>query len=82
MTAIRIDSCHPVPSVRRGKTMKYPFETMQPGQSFAIEIGNATLQQVRNRLQNSLSSLRRRRPVEGQFITKKVGDELRCWRIK
>jgi len=82
MTAFPLESSYPVPNPRRGQRAKYPFATMQPGHSFAVPIGNATLQQVRNRLQQSLTGLRRRGRVEGCFITKRDGDVVRCWRVR
>jgi hypothetical protein len=82
VTRIPLESSHPVPKVRRGQPAKYPFETMQPGHSFAVPIGNATLQQVRNRLQQSLHGLRHRGRVDGKFITKRDGDVVRCWRVR
>lgn len=82
MTAIRVENSHPVPNDYRGNRIKYPFAKMQPGHSFAVPIGSETVDRIRKRIHKSLSGQRQHRNIQGEFITRQVGKELRCWRVR
>lgn len=72
----RIESNVPVPSNsgNRGRPSKYPFGEMAVGDSFAANL------EEKDKIQCAASMYGRRKGMK--FSTHKVGNSVRCWRIK
>ena len=70
MTGIMIEKNVPIPEPRR---RKYPFSKMKIGDSFFIEDTSA-------KVRASASSYGKR--LNREFITRREGNGVRCWRVK
>ena len=68
---------------KRGPDLKYPFDQMNAGDSFFIELKKG---QMHLSLQSSIHSAARRwafrNMVESKWATKREGNGIRIWRIK
>lgn len=68
-----IDSTIPLPTRSYGTPVVYPFDQMQPGQSFYAGVKPATLSQYAREWAKSVGS-------SAKFITRVEGDGARIWR--
>lgn len=69
MNEIKIDKEIPIP-VRN----KWPFASMQVGDSFAVS------RDIKSRLYSAVYFARKQ--LGHKFVTKQVGDIVRCWRVE
>ena len=75
MSEFKVDSAVDMPVTRNRTAVKYPFATMQVGDSFEI-----TDNKVAKTVSTSASSYGKRHGVK--FSVRKVSDGLwRCWRV-
>ncbi len=72
-TAFIIETGIPVPRSGSGRPAKYPWHTMDPGQSVYISDERANAR-------NSLFHYKSKRPGQ-QWTTRHEGDGLRVWRL-
>lgn len=72
---LKIERGIPVPERRK---RKYPFEDMQPGDSFEVPLNGDTLFRTRSRIQGSMAHFR----TKGwSFTTRKTDTGIRVWRL-
>ena len=72
----------PLPPDRRGRTLKYPFKSMQVGDSFLAEYEDTSLS-GRRRLQVSvLGACRRNRVKDAKFVTRQEDNGVFCKRVE
>lgn len=72
-----------IPVPKRGRKHKYPFESMQVGDSFVF--ADPYTRAAQSRASCALCGWKKHSSVEGvkdrMYITRKVGDVLRVWRL-
>lgn len=80
---LNIDKGVPVPPIAHPTRCLYPFEAMQPGDSFFVQTKDAA-QRIRKR-QAVASAAAKFRKQSGanalRFTTRQVRNGVRCWRI-
>ena len=86
-TGVTIDDDVPIPAVAR---RKYPFASMEPGQSFQVRLTSEALekadgdiilamQRLRSSLSSSATSFQKSHPQYKFIIRKTTPRTLRCW---
>lgn len=82
MSEFKLESGVPIPKVSRvtkGST-KYPFESMNVGDSFAVPMKDASVETVLNRVR--AATFRYAKDYGGKFTVRVMDDEtVRIWRI-
>lgn len=70
-----------VPNVKRGRKRKYPFDSMEVGQSFLVKIKkDENFSEISNRVRSSVSQYKRKSGKN--FSARQVADGLEVWRIE
>jgi hypothetical protein len=77
----------PLPPVSRahggGREAKYPFATMEIGQSFGVPYNGEDAKKVTRRIRTAILVFRRRAENADKYFRTRAGtDEVRCWRIE
>jgi len=68
----------PVPASRQfGTATKYPFRSMDVGDSFAVPVNGDKKTQVRVAVSARIAGKR----VNKQFVTRRSGEVVRVWRV-
>ncbi|MAM95714.1 hypothetical protein [Parvibaculum sp.] len=81
---INIDKGVPVPPVTYQTRRLYPFEEMQPGDSFFVQTKDAA-ERIRKRQSVAAAAKKFRKDSEPntlRFTTRQVRNGVRCWRIE
>lgn len=79
---IDIESDIPIPQRQNGRTAKYPFSQMKPGDSFAVPVGSEKPKTVINRLNTAAHGWRRRNQPEARFTVayEEQTGKVRIWK--
>ncbi|GAC1503359.1 MAG: hypothetical protein NVS1B10_08410 [Candidatus Saccharimonadales bacterium] len=56
--------------------IKYPFTDMEIGDSFVVPLTEAS------RLRSSIANFVRGSGIGLKYVTRTIGEEVRCWRVK
>jgi hypothetical protein len=72
-TQIKVEKAIPIPQDRN----KYPFKTMEVGDSFFVPANGEALQRVQNRVSNSW-----KRHASKRFLSRQIDGGVRVWRIE
>ncbi|MFN4229805.1 hypothetical protein [Parvibaculum sp.] len=80
---INIDKGVPVPPVTHQTSRLYPFEDMQPGDSFFVQTRDAA-ERIRKRQSIAAAAAKFRKDSKEEamrFTTRQVRNGVRCWRV-
>lgn len=80
MDEFQIEKNIPMPEVYEGRSSRYPFETMEVGDSFYVPVreGGDTLTRLRNRLNQARTNAHKKFNIN--TITKADMNGIRVWR--
>ena len=78
---IQIERGVPVPPKRVGQIAKYPFHEMEPGDSFAVDVGTDDPRRVVNRVNTAAQAWKRRHNPGAKFRLEAKGGVVRIWLV-
>ncbi len=78
------DEIKPIPEVKRGRKLKFPFLTMEVGQSFTIETPSRDeSKRLAHQCRSSIKGLRKTGQIgTREFVFRTWDDKFTCWRTK